>query len=52
MTENDLKQLKDLPVPPPAEGAREVAVAAALAAFESPRSLTPAHPKGVPFRHV
>ena len=35
MTENDLKQLKDLPVPPPAEGAREAAVAAALAAFES-----------------
>jgi Ca-activated chloride channel family protein len=35
MTEDDLKRLKDLPVPAPAEGAREAAVAAALAAFEA-----------------
>jgi Ca-activated chloride channel family protein len=34
MTENELKRLKDLPVPAPSEGAREAAVAAALAAFE------------------
>ena len=52
MTENDLKQLKELPVPRPPKARGQAAVAAALAAFESPRSLTPAHPKGVPFRHV
>jgi Ca-activated chloride channel family protein len=33
MTETELERLKDLPVPAPAEGARERAVAAALAAF-------------------
>jgi hypothetical protein len=44
MTEDDLKRLKHLPVPPPAEGAREAAVAAALAAFEpaaAPRTDAP-----------
>ena len=30
MTENDLKQLKDLPVPPPAEGARNAGIAVFL----------------------
>src|SRR5262245_5653760 len=34
MTEDDLKRLKHLPVPAPREGAREAAVATALAAFE------------------
>ena len=34
MTEDELKRLKDLPVPAPSEGAREAAIAAALAAFE------------------
>ena len=33
MTENELKRLKDLPIPPPSEGAKRAAVAAALAAF-------------------
>src|SRR5262245_23448566 len=35
MTEKELRRLKDLPVPAPREGAREAAVAAALAAFEA-----------------
>src|SRR5262245_50768523 len=34
MTEAELRQLKDLPVPPPREGAREAAVAVALAALQ------------------
>jgi hypothetical protein len=34
MTEGQLRRLKDLPVPPPSEGAREAAVAAALAVFQ------------------
>ena len=34
MTEDELRQLKDLPVPPPSEDARKAAVDAALAAFK------------------
>src|SRR5262245_46083722 len=34
MTEAELRRLKDLPVPAPREGAKEAAVAAALAAFK------------------
>jgi Ca-activated chloride channel family protein len=52
MTENELKRLKDLPVPAPAEGTREAAVAAALAAFErvaTSQSVSP-QGKGVPPR--
>src|SRR5688500_6412579 len=33
MTEDDLRRLKALPIPAPADGARRAAVAAALAAF-------------------
>src|SRR5262245_28776002 len=46
MTEDDLKRLKHLPVPAPRDGAKEAAVAAALAAFEpaaSGRGQTPRH---------
>jgi Ca-activated chloride channel homolog len=50
MTENELKRLKDLAVPPPAEGAKEAVVAAALAAFERPAiadaGTSPATPQG------
>src|SRR5215468_8470799 len=35
MTEDDLKRLKHLPVPPPREGAKAAAVAAALVAFKA-----------------
>ncbi len=48
MTENELKQLKDLPVPPPGEGAREAAVAAALAAFERAAVADAGTPPGTP----
>jgi Ca-activated chloride channel family protein len=46
MTEDELRRLKDLPVPPPSEGAREAAVAAALAAFEIDAIADAAGPQG------
>ena len=36
MTEDRLKALKDLPVPPPRDAARKAALAAAMAAFDAP----------------
>jgi Ca-activated chloride channel family protein len=52
MTEIELERLKDLPVPPPSDGAREAAVAAALAAFEAAAPAGAAAPQGnaVPLR--
>jgi Ca-activated chloride channel family protein len=46
MTEDELKRLKELPVPAPAAGARERAVAAALAAFEPALSPDIGAPQG------
>jgi Ca-activated chloride channel family protein len=46
MTEDELRRLKDLPVPPPSEGAKEAAVAAALAAFEIGTIANAAPPQG------
>jgi len=48
MTENELKRLKDLAVPPPDEGAKEAALAAALAAFERPAVADAGTPPGRP----
>ena len=36
MTENELRRLKDLPIPPPSEEAKRAAVDAALVAFNPP----------------
>src|SRR5215510_852865 len=46
MTEEELTRLKDLPVPPPTEGAREAAIAAALAAFEPAAAHNASAPQG------
>src|SRR5262245_61054242 len=46
MTDDELKRLKDLPVPAPREGAREAAVAAALAAFTPAAATDTGAPQG------
>ena len=52
MTENELKQLKKLPIPPPAEGRKRRRSLQRLRRSSPPRSLSPANPKRMLFRHV
>jgi Ca-activated chloride channel homolog len=46
MTEDDLKRLKELPVPAPREGAKEAAITAALVAFKAGASSDAGAPQG------